>query len=230
MLSSMHTAGQPSQPAINPRNTNNAGMLNALPPPGIAIFPHLLSSNPQTLVMKAEAFSRDFTLEHAETGKPFLSVDAESMSMSHRKHVMDPATGKQLCTIRRELWSGSGRYYAETHDDGPRLFEAEKTSTFGKMKYSISFGNACNNGERSKLDFKADSAWNSREGTVYLSGQPVAVVRKGSAFGRKYEVLVAPGLDPFVVVALMISVEDKVSSQRSGAAGAAGGAAGGGGA
>jgi uncharacterized protein YxjI len=191
----------------------------ALPPPGLAIFSKFVSSSPQTLYMKGEAFSSDFSLTWAD-GRPFIHVDSESFSLSRRKNIIDSSTGNKLCTIRREHFSRQGTYYAETSDDGPRLFEVEKTSHWGKTKFSITFPNANAGGQSVSLDYKATSSFKSREGTITWNGTPVAYVeRESSIKGSRYRLHIAPGVDPFVVAGLVVAIDAYVRAQQAAAGG-----------
>ena len=187
--------------------SNNVGTLLAVPLPGIAIFPQLVSSNPTTLLMESEPCDCNFTLTNADTGKLILKVESKFFSLSHRKGIIDASTGQKLCTIRQELFSGYGRYYAETIEKGPHIFDAELSRPRGPLNFKISFENTCSKGEMCSLDFQTRSRQHLRDGTVFWEGRPVACVRRTAVFRRKYEIAIASGLDPFVVFGFLIAVE-----------------------
>ena len=164
--------------------------------------------------MEGETFSCDFTLTNADTGQLVLTVDAEVFSLSHRKGIIDASTSQKLCTIRQQLSSCCGRYYAETIEKGPHIFDAELSEPFGPLNYTILFENACSKGEMCSLDFQTRSRRHLRDGTVFWGGRPVACVRRTAVFGKKYEIAIASGLDPFVVLGLPIAVEGKGRQRR----------------
>ena len=195
-------------------STNNIGILSAVPSPGMAIFPQLLSDQHQTILMEGETWNHNYKLTNADTGQPILAVDAELFSLSHRKHIIEVSTGTKLCTIRHKAFSGCGLYYAETTDDGAHIFDAELATRYGPLNYRIAFDNACSEGEKCVLDFQTTSRRHLRDGTVFWDGRPVACVRRLAVFAKRYEIAIAPMLDPFVVLGLLLAVESKARARR----------------
>ena len=201
-----------------------AAQLQALPPPGLAIFPHLIATEPTSLRAKGTYMSRSFDITTMD-GQPILRIESESMSASHRKHVIDVRSGQKLCTIRKTKWSMSWKYYAETAEDGPHLFDLHSHSGFGGSRSEMVFANAADNGKQTQVEFKNSSF--GRDGAVKINGIPVAVVEKAYFKMRKeYHLHVAAGLDMFLVVAVVIVMDDKMRTQAASSAAAAGAGAG----
>jgi uncharacterized protein YxjI len=147
------------------------------------------------------------------------------MSASGRKTVSD-STGKALVQIRRETWTS--RYYFQSGGDGgPHLWDTESHFGFGGSRNTLRFRNAAGGrGESVQLDFK-NSSW-GKTSYVKCMGRDVAVVEKATRITKtEYRVTVAAGLDMFLVVGLMIAMDDKTRRSRA-AAGASGGGGGGG--
>jgi len=197
--------------------------LPALPTPGVGIFPNLIAKKEETLIMKGESFSRSWKI-CLHDGTPIMTVEGEHLSASHRKTVLD-AQGQKLGQIRRQRWTIPTTYYAEASEGGPRLWELKSHMGFPTAKNTVTFANATGDGRSAELNFKKDGIGSS--GVVKLGGQDVAIVEKKHWKMRsEYHITVAPGLDMFLPIGLMVALDDKAkTAQRS--AGAAGGGGGG---
>jgi uncharacterized protein YxjI len=201
--------------------------LSALPSPGLAVFPELITQKQETLIMKAESFTRSWKICLFD-GTPILSIEHESFSVSRRKTVYD-AQGRQLCQIRRKSGFGSSKYYAETTESSPKIWELISKAGFLSSKNTVSFANVVDGGRVVELALK-NSGSRSPTGVVRLGETDVAVVDKESwKMLAEYHITVAEGMDMFLPVALVVALDDKARAARAGAAGAAGGGGGGGG-
>lgn len=159
-------------------------------------------------------------------GTPLLEVEAEQMSMSHRKHVVDVASHKRLCTIRKETWSLSWRYYgveSDADDKAQHIFDIEShAKLLSGTENIMRFRNMAGDGQEVQIEFKNDP-W-GKEGAVTLGGMPVAIIeRKGMSVKREYHLHIGQGLDMFLIVAVFMAQIDR--SRSSGAAAGAAGAA-----
>lgn len=194
--------------------------LQAIPPPGIAIHPAYIVSQHESLTMKG-GFSGNHFIVTDQTGTEVFKVDSERFSMSHRTNVSEAATGKMLCTLRRETFTMRSRYYAEVAENSPRLFDMESKMSLGE-KFLIKFPNAAAEGEQVELDWKSP-AFSSR-GELYLNGVLVALMEKEHfKLKGEYRIHVAPGMDKFLAICVAACVNDERASNNAGAAGAAGG-------
>lgn len=192
-----------------------------LPRPGLAILPEYVSSRQEVFYIKGEMFSRDFSITHAD-GRPWLYMDSETLSFSHRKTIIDAATRQKLCQIRRSGMGGD--YYAED-GYGKKLFDIAQES-MGTSRWAIHFPNANAGGRQERLEYKSNSRFNPRDGVISWQGQPVAAIEKQGWGSKSFVVQVAPGLDPFIIIGLLIAIEDKRRSRRNGTGAAAAGAGG----
>lgn len=200
--------------------------LQPIPAPGVAIHPAYIAQRPETLVMKS-GFSGNHFVVTDSNGTAIIKLDAERFSMSHRINVSEAATGKQLCTLRRELFKMRAHYYAEVGEGGPRLFDLESQWAMGSEKFVIKLPNAAAGGEEVELDWKSP-AFRSR-GEIYLNGMMVALLeRERFKLKDEFHIHVAPGMDKLLAVCVMACVDDRRDTNNAGAA--AGGGGGGGGA
>lgn len=201
-----------------------------LPQP-VGLFPHLVAQRQETVIMKG-GWTGGFKLSLSD-GTPVLEIEAEQMSLSHRKHVVDIASQKRLCTIRMQTWSFHWNYYGVESDDddnAPHIFDIESHSKFISGSENVMrFQNLAGDGQPMQIDFK-NNPW-GKKGTVNLNGRPIAIIeRKGMGFKADYRLHIAQGLDMFLIVAIFMAQIDKTSSQSAAAgAGAGAGAAAGGG-
>jgi uncharacterized protein YxjI len=185
-------------------------ILRALPSPGLAIFPTLIAQKQETLIMKIESFSRAWKICLFD-GTPIMTISGESLSFSRRKTVCD-GQGNQLCQIRCRK---RGTYYAETSENGPKIWTlASKTGVF-TTRTTASFGNVVNGGKPVDVGMK-NSTSRSPSGVVRSGEVDIAVVEKQSWKMRtEYHITVAQGLDMFVPVALVMALDDRVGDARA---------------
>ena len=81
-------------------------LLEPLPPPGIALFPHLIAKEPVTLRITGNFMGNRLEVTTMD-GSQILLIERKIFSNSHRQYVVDAVTGVKLCTIRRRPWSWS---------------------------------------------------------------------------------------------------------------------------
>lgn len=197
--------------------------LQPISPPGVAIHPTYIASRPESLTMKGSWSGRRFTITDSNSME-ILKIEGERMSISHRMHVTEAASGQRLCTLRREKFTMTAHYYAEVSEDGPRLFDLEGKLSLGGTKMVVKFPNAAANGQEVELDYKSP-AFRSR-GELYLNGIMVALLeRERLKLKDEFHVHVAPGMDKLLAVCIMACVDDRRDSAASAGA-AAGGASG----
>lgn len=206
---------------------NNMSDNHSIPPltQPVGLFPHLVARRQELLIMKG-GWSGGFKISLFD-GTPLLEVEAEQMSLSHRKHIVDVASQKRLCTIRKETWSFSWRYYGvenDSDDNAPHVFDIEShAKLLSGTENIMRFRNMAVGGEEVQIEFK-NNPW-GKEGAVMLDGVPVAIIeRKGMQIKMEYHLHVAQGLDMSLIVAVFMAQMDRSRSSGA-AAGAAAGAA-----
>jgi uncharacterized protein YxjI len=211
------------QQQVNFQTSGIMTILPTLPAPGVGIFPNFIARKEETLIMKSESFSRSWKIS-LHDGTPIMTVKGEHLSASHRKTVLDPQ-GQKLGQIRRQTWSFTSTYYAEASEGGPRLWELKSHMGFPTSKNTVSFANAAGDGKSAELNFKKKGFGAS--GVVTLAGQDVAIVEKKHWKMRtEYHITVAPGLDMFLPIGLMVALDDKIRTAKQRSGGGGGGGAG----
>lgn len=179
-------------------------------------------------MMKGESFGRDVSLLLPD-GKALLRVDAKSMSLSRQMTVVDPTQGQKLAVIRKDTsLNMHRRYYAETPDGSQRIFETEVETSWslkgGVM--TLSCANVAAGGQPAQIQYKNETGFGVR-GPITWGGMPVArIERKKWTMSAQYELQIAPGMDPFLVLAMAVIIEDIRRQKSSATAPAAGGGGG----
>jgi len=195
--------------------------LQPLPNPGTAVFPNYIAKKTETIIMKATGMTGSYKLTLSD-GSALFTIDSESISWSHRKHVLD-SSGREICQIRQGRSFGrSAKYYAEVSEDSAtKLWQMKSKIGLGSMMNTMTFTNAMTQ-KPVQMEFKK-KLFNGG-GEVMLDGCIVALVEKKSLKLRpEYHLTIAPNLDMFLIVGVVVSVDDIVRS--SGAAAGAGGGA-----
>jgi uncharacterized protein YxjI len=196
--------------------------LTSLPAP-VAANPDFVAHNTETIILSNEPFTKEWKV-CLHDGTPLLLVSGESVSMSHRKTVTDPQ-GRKICQIRRQNWSMGTRYYAETTENGPRLWELESHFGLTGSNNKMTFANQAAGGEKAALEIKNNTFGSVSQ--VKYDGKEVAIIEKKRwKMRHEYHLTVAKGLDMSLIVGLAIALDDKTRTTRAATAGAAGGASG----
>lgn len=187
--------------------------LPPLPPPGLAICPQYLSNRPLTVILKGSVFSRSMTATTAD-GALLFRTEGKSFSRSHRREFFD-ANGQKLFEIRKQ-GMGLKRYYAEIQENGPRLFETEThTKIFHRPRTDVRFANQADP-SRQMVQLEFTPARRGDDGSFTWSGGQVAVVEKISiSTSGEYRLCLSPGMDPAIVVAVMVAMIDRAKTQAS---------------
>lgn len=196
--------------------------LLAVPEPGIAIFPQYISSNIQKINLKGSSWSKSMTATSAN-GQALFRIQSETLSRSYRKTVIDGSTNSTLYQIRREdPGTGTRRYYAQSSDTGPRLFETEaRTRLMHQSQIVVTLTNQADASHpTAELGFTPASR--GKTGNFLLNGEEVVIVEQVSLnVGGEYELTVAAGLDPALIVGVMVAMVDQMKTQFNSGAGAA---------
>lgn len=186
----------------------------AISPAGIALNTDFVHDQPLKLIMKGENLSYSFTIS-AEDGTLLFEVNAETLSASHQKHIVDCRSGHELFTIRKEVFSMHYRYSAEVPDgSGSMLFETDTDISFLKgPTTTMSFKNALQNGEPDQLQLKVHNLGGEHE--IMWRGQKVAEIYKEVFKMRtEYHLTMVAGVDPLLVVTLATVMDDRARTQR----------------
>lgn len=187
--------------------------LPPLPPPGLAILPQYLSDRPLIVTLEGSSFSKSMTATTSD-GMPLFRIEGKSFSSSHRRVFLD-SNGQKLFEIRKD-GMGLKHYYAEIEEDGPRLLETEThTRLFHRPQTSVKFANQADP-SRQIIDLEFIPAGRGADGSLSWSGGQVALIEKISlSTSGEYRLSLAPGLDPALVVAVMVAMIDRARTQAS---------------
>lgn len=196
--------------------------MQAIPQPGLAILPQYLSADTQMIILKGSTFSKSMTASIAN-GQPLFHIEGENFSRSHRKTVIDASSNAMLYQVRKE-GMGTKHYYAEMSENGPRLFETEThRKLMHRPKTIVTFANQADS-SRPVIALEFTPAGMTSDGSFTLNGQLVAKVEKFSlSLSGEYQLTIAPGLDPSLIVGVMVAMIDRAKTQSNNSA--AGGAA-----
>ena len=175
------------------------------------------------IILKGSSFSKSMTATTGE-GMVLFRIEGQSLSRSHRKEFLD-ANGRKLFEVRKD-GMGLKRYYAEVEENGPRLLETEThTKMFHRPRTAVRFANQADP-SRQLVEMEFIPARRGDNGSLTWSGGQVALIEKISlSTSGEYRISISPGLDPTLVVAVMVAMIDRAKTQasNSAAAGAAGG-------
>ena len=201
------------------------GDLPPLPAPGLAILPQYLSNHPLELTLKGSTFSKSMTATTGD-GRALFRIEGASFSRSHRRAVLDAASGAKLFEVRKD-GMGLKHYYAEVSENGPRLFETKTHSRlFHRPRTAVRFANQADPHNRGMVELEFVPAGRGDDGSFTWSGGPVVrVQKKGLSLSGEYQLSIAPGMDPALAVAVMVAMIDRAKTQAANSA-SAGGAAG----
>jgi uncharacterized protein YxjI len=176
-------------------------------------------------MMKGESFSRDVSLLLPD-GTALLRVDAKSMSLSRQMTVIDAVQGQELAIIRKDTsLNMRRRYYAETPDGSRRIFDTEVETSWSLKGgiMTLSCANVAAGGRPVQIQYKNETRFGVR-GQVTWQEMPVAKIEKNSwKMSAQYQVQIAPGMDPFLVLAMAVIIEDLRKQNRSSTAPGGGG-------
>lgn len=187
--------------------------LPPLPPPGLAIMPQYQSNGPQTITLKGSSFSSSMTAT-TSNGAVLFRTEGKSFSLSHRRAFLD-AYGQKLFEIRKD-GMGLKRYYAEVAENGPRLWDTETHSKmFSRPRTTVRFANQADP-SRQMVELEFLPAGRGNDGHFTWGGRQVAVVEKVSfSLSGEYRLTLSPGMDPALVVAVMVAMIDRAKTQAS---------------
>lgn len=148
-------------------------------------------------------------------GQALFLVEGERFSRSHRKTVIDAATNAKLFQIRKD-GIGLKHYYAEISEDGPRLFETEThRKLMHRPRTEITFANQADS-SRPVISLEFVPAGLGNDGSFTLNGQVVTTVEKVSlSLSGEYLLTIAAGLDPTLIVGVMVAMIDRAKTQSN---------------
>jgi uncharacterized protein YxjI len=198
-----------------------ATAIASLPAP-VAVTPEYIAKQTEILTLTREPMSLDWVVT-LNNGNTILILEGEPMSLSHRKTVKD-GKGNTLYQVRRETFTfGNPKYYAETSEGGPRVWEMEMhTHMFSGSDMKMTFSNKAAGGKPDSMEFK-NNPWGST-GYIKYQGREVASIGKISwQFKHVFELTVAKGLDMTLIVGIMVCMDDMIRSKNNASAASAAG-------
>jgi uncharacterized protein YxjI len=149
-----------------------------------------------------------------------MSLNRLKNSLSHRKILKD-SQGRKLYLIRRETFTLGTKYYAETSENGPRLWEFEIHTRLTGSETKMTFKNAATGGQPDHLDFKNNPFGST--GYIKHQGKEVAIIEKKKwKLKLVYELSIAQGLDMTLVIGIILSMDDRTRTNNAAAAPPAG--------
>jgi uncharacterized protein YxjI len=190
----------------------------------VAVDTHYIAKSTEKLTLTRGAVSSEWIVTLSD-GTTLFVLEGEHFSLSHRKTVKD-SKGQKLYQIRRETFNLGSKYYAETSENGERLWEFEVHRSLTGSESTMMFKNAASGGQPDHLEFK-DKAFGKTGGYVKYQGKKVAMIEKKTwKLKHVYELTVTQGLDMSLIVGIVLSLDDRTRTRRATAAGAAGGGGG----
>ena len=208
-----------------------SAILKTVPAPGLAVMPQYLKDQIQTFIIKPHTWTYQWEiLDTQET--PIFSIHSPNGTGKRKYRFINTNSKETLFQIRTEGW-GMGHYTAKLPNGVTKLWDNEiHKRTFHSSTNTIQVANQADpiKGVVS-LQYVSNG---SRDASFLYNGTPVAEVTKISSFSTgTYRVTVSPGMDPTLVISLMIVNVSRIGSRAtkgafgggSSFAGAAGGVA-----
>lgn len=110
---------------------------------------------------------------------------------------------------------GTKHYYAEVAENGPRLFTVDsKSSWTHRQRTAVRFANQADM-RRSEESLEYIPVGFRDDGSFTWNGQLVVVVEKRFSLLTEYHLTIAPGLDPALVVGVMVAMVDQEKTRSS---------------
>ncbi len=179
--------------------------LRSLPQPGLAAFSHLIQREPVTFMLKRETLGKELAL-FLPDGRKLLAVTGKSLSEG--RCVVDVAPGHVLTEIRNG--KNQKTYYAET-TDGTRTFDVETEEDC----MILHCANALDGRQRTQIEFHSEVE-KGVHGEVKWQGSTVGRIDKEKhKMRRQYLLRVAPGMDPFLLLAIAVIVLSQRKTKNS---------------
>lgn len=199
--------GLPSQAQLEAMTS-----LPAIPPPGVALFPRYLVPETTQIILKKNTFNSTL---HANSpgGQEIFHIENEIFSMSHRRTVTDAQTSQKLFQVRCDNFS-TKYYYAEAMEGGPKLFQTiTHVHLMHRDNTTVKFNNQADP-TRPELAMEYIPSMMGKLGSLSLNGQVVVKIERNSlTISGEHHLTIAPGLDPALVVGIVVAMLDRADTQ-----------------
>lgn len=169
----------------------------------ICLFTHLISQQPQDIIMKSDLWSTSATITNS-TGGSVLCIEAPHLSRSHRKKVYD-TNGTHLFTIRKEdSRLGSSHYFFESPADSHHILEFH-SEWIGQSssKTTATFTNAISH-QQEVLQVESATIL-----ALATGGIVARINRKAFDVRHTYRLSVVPAVDVALMVGIVMCLDDR---------------------